>query len=86
MSSTYGEKITDTKLLLQHVAGTQMVSNKNDGGTSTASMDATAKYLQEFHTMLLSGVEEFMRHASKNTAMSMTLDGEIKARQNNPHF
>ena len=78
MSSTYGEKITDTKLLLQHVAGTQMVSNKNDGGTSTASMDATAKYLQEFHTMLLSGVEEFMRHASKNTAMSMTLDGEIK--------
>jgi len=78
MSTTYGEKITDTKITLQNVAGTQMVSYKNEGGTSTASMDATSKFLQEFHTMLLSGVEEFMRHASKNTAMGMSVDGEIK--------
>ena len=78
MSDTYGQKITDTKILLQHVAGTQMVSKRNEGGTSTAAMDATSKFLQEFHTMLLSGVEEFMRHASKNTSMGMTLDGEVK--------
>ena len=78
MSDTYGEKISDTKILLQNVAGTQMVSKRNEGGTSTASMDATSKFLQEFHTMLLSGVEEFMRHASKNTAMGMTLDGDIR--------
>jgi hypothetical protein len=78
MSPTYGQKITDTKILLQNVAGTQMVSKKNEGGTSTAAMDATSKFLQEFHTMLLSGVEEFMRHASKNTSMGMTLDGEVK--------
>jgi hypothetical protein len=78
MSPNYGEKITDTKILLQNVAGTQLVSRRNEGGTSTASMDATSKFLQEFHTMLLSGVEEFMRHASKNTSMGMTLDGEIK--------
>ena len=78
MSSTYGQKLTDTKIVLQNVAGTQMVGRKNEGGTSTASMDATSKYLQEFHTMLLSGVEEFMRHASKNTAMGLTIDGEIK--------
>ena len=78
MSPTYGQKISDTKLVLQNVAGTQMVSNRNEGGTSTASMDATSKYLQEFHTMLLSGVEEFMRHASKNTAMGLTIDGDIK--------
>ena len=77
MSSTYGEKITDTKITLSNVAGTQMVSYKNEGGTSTASMDATSKYLQEFHTMLLGGVEEFMRHASKNTAMGMSVDGDI---------
>jgi hypothetical protein len=77
MSPTYGEKINDTKILVQNVAGTQMVSNKNEGGTSTASMDATSKFLQEFHTMLLGGVEEFMRHASKNTAMGMSLDGDI---------
>lgn len=78
MSENYGEKITDTKIVLQNVAGTQMVSRRNEGGTSTASMDATSKFLQEFHTMLLQGVEEFMRHASKNTSMGMTLDGEIK--------
>jgi len=78
MSPNYGEKITDTKIVLQNVAGTQLVSRRNEGGTSTASMDATSKFLQEFHTMLLSGVEEFMRHASKNTSMGMTLDGEIK--------
>ena len=77
MSSTYGQKITDTKITLQNVAGTQMVSTKNEGGTSTASMDATSKYLQEFHTMLLNGVEEFMRHASKNTSMGMSVDGEV---------
>ena len=78
MSPTYGQKITDTKITLQNVAGTQMVSRRNEGGTSTASMDATSKFLQEFHTMLLQGVEEFMRHASKNTAMGMSVDGEIK--------
>ena len=78
MSPTYGQKITDTKIVLQNVAGTQMVSKRNEGGTSTAAMDATSKYLQEFHTMLLSGVEEFMRHASKNTAMGITIDGDIK--------
>jgi len=78
MSPTYGQKISDSKITLQNVAGTQMVSRRNEGGTSTASMDATSKYLQEFHTMLLSGVEEFMRHASKNTAMGMSIDGDIK--------
>ena len=78
MSQTYGQKISDAKLVLQNVAGTQMVGRRNEGGTSTASMDATSKYLQEFHTMLLNGVEEFMRHASKNTAMGMTIEGDIK--------
>jgi hypothetical protein len=78
MSPTYGQKISDAKLVLQNVAGTQMVGRRNEGGTSTASMDATSKYLQEFHTMLLNGVEEFMRHASKNTAMGMTIEGDIK--------
>lgn len=78
MSPNYGEKLSDTKILLQNVGGTQMVARRSEGGTSTASMDATSKFLQEFHTLLLQGVEEFMRHASKNTAMGMTVDGEIK--------
>ena len=79
MSSTYGEKISDTKITLQHVAGTQTINKgKNSTGTSTASMDATSKFLQEIHTMLLNGVEEFMRHASKNTALGMSVDGTIQ--------
>ena len=78
MSKSYGEKISDTKIILQHVAGTQMISKRSYAGSNTASMDATSKYLQELHTMLLNGVEEFMRHASKNTAMGMTVQGEIK--------
>jgi len=79
MSSTYGEKLSDTKITLQHVAGTQTIKKgKNSTGTSTASMDATSKFLQEIHTMLLNGVEEFMRHASKNTALGMSVDGTIQ--------
>jgi hypothetical protein len=78
-SEYFGQKFDDVKLTLSNVGGTQLIENySRNTGTSTASMDATSKYLQEIHTMLLSGVEEFMRHASKNTAMSMSLDGEIK--------
>jgi hypothetical protein len=78
MSSTYGEKLSDTKITLQHVAGTQTINKGYSKGSSTASMDATSKFLQEIHTMLLNGVEEFMRHASKNTALGMSVDGTIQ--------
>ena len=55
----------NAKLILQNVTGTQfIVKNSNDTtGSNTSSMDATAKFLQEWHTMLMNGVEEFMRHA-----------------------
>jgi hypothetical protein len=80
MSANYGKKKTDAKLNIQNVSGTQLVSKKeaNNVGTSTASMDATSKYLQEFHSLLLNGVEEFMRHASKNTSMGLTLSNAIE--------
>jgi hypothetical protein len=81
---SYGEKRTrkeagedvPLKLNVNNIGGTQLiVNNENDGtGASTASLDATSKYLQEMHTMLLNGIEEFMRHASKNTAMSLKSD------------
>ena len=67
-----------SELTLQHVAGTQTINKGYSTGTSTASMDATSKFLQEIHTMLLNGVEEFMRHASKNTALGMSVDGTIQ--------
>ena len=68
-----GGNTVPIKLNINNIGGTQLiVNNENDGtGASTASLDATSKFLQEMHTMLLNGIEEFMRHASKNTAMSL---------------
>ena len=72
----YGTKRKDAKLILQNITGTQFISKNVDDttGSNTASMDAVGKFLQEYHTMLLQGVEEFMRHASKNMAMGITVD------------
>jgi len=72
----YGTKRKNAKLILQNVTGTQFISkNINDTtGSNTSSMDAVGKFLQEYHTMLMNGVEEFMRHASKNMAMGITVD------------
>jgi hypothetical protein len=71
---TVGTEERDVVIDLNNVGGTQLIiKNANDSvGASTASLDATSKFLQEIHTLLLGGVEEFMRHASKNTAMSLT--------------
>lgn len=87
LAENYGEKRKVQKgtrqipaeLVLNNVGGTQLVvKNSNDSiGNATASLDATSKFLQEIHTMLLSGVEEFMRHASKNTAMAMSAENLI---------
>ncbi len=65
----------DNKLVIQNVAGTQLIDKNTDKSTgiSTASMDATSKYLQEIHTMLMNGVEEFMRHASKQMSQGIVL-------------
>ncbi|MEX0596272.1 MAG: hypothetical protein WD512_07205, partial [Candidatus Paceibacterota bacterium] len=84
MDPNYGEKRkvkigteeVDAKLVLNNVGGTQLIEKNGSEtvGVNTSSLDATGKFLQELHTMLLSGVEEFMRHASKSTAMSLTAD------------
>lgn len=74
-----GEKKKNS-LSLYNMAGTQVIGNNdsNTTGVSTASMDATSKFLQEMHTMLLQGLEEFMRHASKQSAMGLTAKNGIK--------
>lgn len=73
MSETYGQKFPEAQLLLENIGGTQVINrDTNDSiGASTATMDVTSKFLQELHTMLQSGVQEFMRHASKQTAMNL---------------
>jgi len=69
----------DNKLVIQNVAGTQLIDKNTDKSTgiSTASMDATSKYLQEIHTMLMNGVEEFMRHASKQMSQGIVMKNGI---------
>ena len=69
-----GSEEVDVKLNLNNVAGTQLIDTEagNYTGEVTAALDGTSKFLQELHTMLLSGVEEFMRHASKQTSMSLS--------------
>ena len=76
----YGTKRKNAKLILQNITGTQFITkNVNDTtGSNTASMDAVGKFLQEYHTMLMNGVEEFMRHASKNMAMGITVDRDTE--------
>ena len=73
----YGQKRKNAKIIIQNITGTQFINKKKQNdttGSNTASIDAVGKFLQEYHTMLLSGVEEFMRHASKNMAMGITVD------------
>lgn len=72
----------NNSLLINNVAGTQLIEDRKGGkekkeGVSTASMDKTSKFLQEVHTMLMNGVEEFMRHASKQMAQGLTVSGKI---------
>lgn len=72
----------DNSLLINNVAGTQLIEERKGmqekkEGISTASMDKTGKFLQEVHTMLMNGVEEFMRHASKQMAQGLTVSGKI---------
>lgn len=73
MSDTYGEKLPGASILLENIGGTQIINRETNEslGSSTATTDVTSKFLQELHTMLQSGVQEFMRHASKQTAMNL---------------
>ena len=73
MSDTYGDKLPGASVLLENIGGTQIINRETNEslGSSTANMDVTSKFLQELHTLLQSGVQEFMRHASKQTAMNL---------------
>ncbi len=77
LSDEYGEKKPGFKIELKNIAGTQLnvVDSSNFTGVSTANADVTTKFLQEFHTLLEAGVQEFMRHASKSTSLALTFEG-----------
>lgn len=69
------EKIGDKRLGLMMVAGTQIADVE---GTNTSDLDKSGKFLQEFHTMLLSGIAEFIRHAEKKSSFGAKIFGGLK--------
>jgi len=81
LSDKYGQKRTvsldeakqKNKLNVRNVSGTKLVAeDRLDGeGVSTSSADATTKFIQEMNTMMLRGIQEFMRHASKQMAQGL---------------
>jgi hypothetical protein len=71
---TYGTKRENSALKIDIVSGTQLITEGSYAteGVSTSSADATTKNIQEIHSMLMNGIQEFMRHASKQTSMGLT--------------
>jgi hypothetical protein len=69
------DRIGDNTLDLQMVSGTQIADT--DNGSNTTSLDVSSKFLQEMHMMLKSGLQEFMRHASKSSSYGARVNGEI---------
>jgi hypothetical protein len=66
----------DTKgnrsLELLQTAGTQIADVE---GVNTADLDKLGKFFQEFHTMSLGGIAEFIRHAEKKSAFGIKMNG-----------
>jgi len=59
-------------LELIQTAGTQIADVE---GINTSDLDKLGKFFQEFHTMSLGGVAEFIRHAEKKSAFGIKMVG-----------
>jgi predicted lactoylglutathione lyase len=73
-------KRSDKELELFMSSGTQQIISEEFGtkeGLNTTSLDSYSKFLQEMNSMLKSGVQEFIRHASKSSAFGLRIDGGI---------
>ena len=68
---TFDRKGTRSLELLQ-TAGTQIADME---GVNTSDLDKLGKFFQEFHTMTLGGIAEFIRHAEKKSAFGIKLLG-----------
>lgn len=75
MQTAEKEKADGKSILLTNVSGTQNFNTKE--GVNTTSLDYYGKYLQEMNTMLLDGLQEFMRHASKSSSFGIQAMGKI---------
>ncbi len=73
-------KRSDKELELFMSSGTQQIISEEFGtkeGLNTTSLDSYSKFLQEMNSMLKSGVQEFIRHASKSSAFGLRVDGGV---------
>ena len=62
-------------IVIEMASGTQ-ISGKD--GSTTTSLDPRSKFIQEFHTMLKSGIQEILRPGSKSSSFGWRLDGGIE--------
>jgi hypothetical protein len=62
------DKKSNRSLELIQTAGTQIADVE---GVNTSDLDKAGKFMQEFHTFLLNGVAEFIRHAEKKSAFGI---------------
>lgn len=69
------EKRPNKKLDLIMTAGTQIADLD---GVNTSDLDKMGKFIQEFHTMTMGGIAEFIRHAEKKSAFGIKLNGGVQ--------
>jgi hypothetical protein len=67
----------NTNLNLFMDSGTQKAIEGQEEGTNTTGLDVNSKFLQELHTMLKDGAQEFMRHASKSSSFGAKVEGGV---------
>ena len=60
---------------LTMVSGTQVAEFSE--GTNTSDLDKSSKFLQEMHTMLKGGLQEFIRAAGKKTSLGVRVKGGL---------
>ena len=63
-------------IAIEMASGTQ-IADKD--GTTTTDLDPRSKFIQEFHTMLKSGIQEILRPGSKSSSFGWRIDGGIEA-------
>lgn len=62
-------------IAIEMASGTQIAGKD---GTTTTDLDPRSKFIQEFHTMLKSGIQEILRPGSKSSSFGWRLDGGIE--------
>lgn len=62
-------------IAVEMASGTQITGQ--DGATTT-ELDPRSKFIQEFHTMLKSGMQEILRPGSKSSSFAWRIDGGIE--------